>query len=131
MDAPSETETGGNGSQLVSELGPRLGLCPPIPYRPKKDPSDGGNTLVVEPNFSALDASTNEDDNAPSSKAQDFAEIQQVLIVDDNAINRRLLSVFMKKRKLSFKEAKDGLQALDTYKEANGKFDVILMDISM
>jgi CheY-like chemotaxis protein len=59
------------------------------------------------------------------------SNVQQALIVDDNAINRRLLSAWMKKHKIPFKEAKDGLQALEAYKEADGKFDVILMDISM
>ena len=37
----------------------------------------------------------------------------------------------MKRHKLPFKEAKDGQQALTTYKEDKGKFDVVLMDISM
>jgi CheY-like chemotaxis protein len=30
-----------------------------------------------------------------------------------------------------FKEAKDGQQALDMYQESDGKFDTVLMDISM
>jgi len=37
----------------------------------------------------------------------------------------------MKRHKLPFKEAKDGLQALNTFKESNGMFDVVIMDISM
>lgn len=37
----------------------------------------------------------------------------------------------MKRHSLPFKEAKDGLQALNTYKSSNGAFDVVLMDISM
>ncbi|KAH8723063.1 hypothetical protein GQ44DRAFT_761306, partial [Phaeosphaeriaceae sp. PMI808] len=56
---------------------------------------------------------------------------QHVLIVDDNPINRRLLSVWLKKNALPFKQANDGLQALNLYKEFGGKFTVILMDISM
>jgi CheY-like chemotaxis protein len=58
-------------------------------------------------------------------------QVQQALIVDDNPINRRLLAAWMKRHKIPFKEAKDGQQALDAYKDAAGRFDLILMDISM
>jgi CheY-like chemotaxis protein len=58
-------------------------------------------------------------------------QVERTLIVDDNNINRRLLSTWMKRRKVPFEEAKDGQQALDLYKEASDKFDLILMDISM
>jgi CheY-like chemotaxis protein len=63
--------------------------------------------------------------------------VQHTLIVDDNRINRRLLSAWMQRHKIPYKEAKDGQQALDTYKESphtalpRSKFDLILMDISM
>jgi CheY-like chemotaxis protein len=55
----------------------------------------------------------------------------RVLVVDDNAINRKLLAVFMKKLKIRFAEAKDGKQALETYRDADEQFDIILMDVSM
>ncbi|KAF2000260.1 hypothetical protein P154DRAFT_205033 [Amniculicola lignicola CBS 123094] len=54
-----------------------------------------------------------------------------ILITDDNAINRKLLAAFLKKRKLKFREAENGLEALLTYQENPGLFPVILMDISM
>lgn len=63
--------------------------------------------------------------------AKDKAKITQALIVDDNAINRRLLAAWMRKHKIPFKEAKDGQEALDTYKDHHGAFELILMDISM
>ncbi|KAJ4378867.1 hypothetical protein N0V86_005741 [Didymella sp. IMI 355093] len=62
----------------------------------------------------------------------------RVLLVDDNAINLKLLVVFAKRQKLRYCEAMNGLEALETYKsEANSStpatrpFDFILMDISM
>jgi CheY-like chemotaxis protein len=72
----------------------------------------------------------------PKAMAEDtdgskWAVLHHVLIVDDNAINRRLLSVFMKKRKLPYAEAKDGKEALEKYCNAEEKFNIILMDISM
>lgn len=70
----------------------------------------------------------------------------RVLLVDDNAINLKLLVVFAKRQKLRYTEATNGLEAFETYKaEATTRhgsgsstvsvvsrpFDFILMDISM
>jgi CheY-like chemotaxis protein len=62
----------------------------------------------------------------------------RVLLVDDNAINLKLLVVFAKRQNLRYAEATNGLEALETYKsEANTTsppsrpFDFVLMDISM
>jgi CheY-like chemotaxis protein len=70
-------------------------------------------------------------DDPATEESNNKVKVEQALIVDDNAINRRLLSAWMKKHKIAFKEAKDGQQALDLYKEAKGTFDLVLMDISM
>ena len=131
LDVPSESVAHENGSQLISELGPRLGLCPPIPFRPKDNSLDDEHPLDADPALPPLKASIGGPQTSQLPTIQEASTDRQVLIVDDNAINRRLLSVFMKKQKLPFKEAKDGLLALEAYKEADGRFDVILMDISM
>ena len=62
----------------------------------------------------------------------------RVLLVDDNAINLKLLVVFAKRQSLRYTEAVNGLEAFETYKtEALSSspptrpFDFILMDISM
>ncbi|KAI4943476.1 hypothetical protein J4E91_009386 [Alternaria rosae] len=57
--------------------------------------------------------------------------ISYTLIVDDNSLNRRLLTAFMMKNGLQFEQASNGQEALDMYIEASCKFDVILMDMSM
>ena len=54
-----------------------------------------------------------------------------VLLVDDNPINLKLLVTFMKKSKLPFEEAVNGLEALEKYKASKRPFDYVLMDISM
>lgn len=54
-----------------------------------------------------------------------------VLIVDDNSINRRLLVALMKRHKYTFREATNGLEAVNIYKETSPRFDVVLMDLSM
>ncbi|KAI0579685.1 Histidine kinase G7 [Pyrenophora tritici-repentis] len=62
----------------------------------------------------------------------------RVLLVDDNAINLKLLVVFAKRQNLRYEEATNGLEAFNTYKnEANSSsppsrpFDFVLMDLSM
>jgi PleD family two-component response regulator len=50
-----------------------------------------------------------------------------VLIADDNSINRRLLIALMKKWDYTFVEAENGQDALEIYREAPHRFNVILM----
>lgn len=54
-----------------------------------------------------------------------------VLAVDDNPINLRLLVTFMKKIKLPYAEAVNGLEAFNKFKEAKVPFDYVLMDLQM
>jgi CheY-like chemotaxis protein len=62
----------------------------------------------------------------------------RVLLVDDNAINLKLLVVFAKRQNLPYTEATDGLKALTSYKDAalstepaSQPFDFVLMDLQM
>lgn len=68
-----------------------------------------------------------------STPAADMA--RRVLLVDDNAINLRLLQVGMKKSGYtSISSASDGLQAVNTYRAllaSSTPPDIILMDLSM
>lgn len=52
-----------------------------------------------------------------------------VLIVDDNPINRTILSTFMKKKKVKYDVAKNGAEAVEKWRDGN--FQLILMDIQM
>jgi CheY-like chemotaxis protein len=62
----------------------------------------------------------------------------RVLLVDDNAINLKLLVVFAQRQNFRYAEAVNGLQALERYKSnalsttpPSKPFDFILMDLSM
>jgi CheY-like chemotaxis protein len=75
---------------------------------------------------------------SPGQESQSEYFSPRVLLVDDNAINLKLLVVFAKRQNLRFFEATNGLEALDTFKrEANitetptRPFDFVLMDLSM
>ncbi|KAI9038376.1 uncharacterized protein KD926_010793 [Aspergillus affinis] len=54
-----------------------------------------------------------------------------ILLVDDNDINLKILSTFMRKIGCSFETANNGLAAFEKYKESSGNYDYVLMDISM
>lgn len=113
-------------SDSTNEFGPRLGLYPPpLVVRTKSESSfEEIISPVVQAQSPPKDVRNEEDSDKP-------LRINQALVVDDNAINRRVLSAWMKKHEIPYKEAKNGQQALDLYKEAGGKFDAVLMDISM
>ncbi|RAQ67514.1 sensor histidine kinase [Aspergillus flavus] len=53
------------------------------------------------------------------------------LVVDDNDINLKILSTFLRKLGCSYETAPDGLVALNKYKDSRRRYDYVLMDISM
>lgn len=53
------------------------------------------------------------------------------LLVEDNAINMRLLQAYIKKLGRPYDSVTDGRQALDAYENREGKYQCIFMDISM
>ncbi|ORY23050.1 hypothetical protein BCR39DRAFT_550166 [Naematelia encephala] len=52
-----------------------------------------------------------------------------VLIVEDNPINQNILSMFLRKKKIKYQTAKDGLEAVEKWR--TGGFHLILMDIQL
>lgn len=54
-----------------------------------------------------------------------------VLAVDDNPINLRLLVTFLKKIKLPYTEAVNGLEAYNKFRDAEVPYDYVLMDLQM
>jgi two-component system, chemotaxis family, chemotaxis protein CheY len=55
--------------------------------------------------------------------------MKKVLVVDDNAVNRKLAVTLLKRRGVDVDEAEGGLLALEML--ATGEFDAVLLDISM
>ncbi|KFX96452.1 hypothetical protein O988_05303 [Pseudogymnoascus sp. VKM F-3808] len=55
----------------------------------------------------------------------------KVLLVEDNAINLKLLVMCMKKLKHDYVTAINGLEAVTAYKAASNTYDVVFMDIQM
>ncbi|THY29758.1 hypothetical protein D6D01_03448 [Aureobasidium pullulans] len=70
---------------------------------------------------------------AEQIQVTDISKSEHVLLVDDNAINLKLLAAYVKKLGMSAELAVDGKDAFDKYQAAaqRNPFTTILMDISM
>lgn len=66
-----------------------------------------------------------------SIPAEDYFQVPQFLLVEDNPINLKMLTCFMKKLQKPYCTARNGEEAVSAYKKVNGQFKYILMDISM
>ncbi|KAF4954193.1 hypothetical protein FSARC_12205 [Fusarium sarcochroum] len=69
-------------------------------------------------------------DETPNS-SQDYFKTPEFLLVDDNFINLKILSSYMKKLKQPYQTASDGLEAVKAYEADPGRYGCVLMDISM
>lgn len=117
---------------------------PEIPLR-----GDLQSTSPLEgENASTLETRSTETTNSPlaiSAPISDSAPRASVLLVDDNAVNLRLLSAFVQKQKRIFNLAEDGAQAVDRYRSAVPSvvaesrklskdfvaYDIVFMDLNM
>ncbi|KAE8145765.1 hypothetical protein BDV25DRAFT_163925 [Aspergillus avenaceus] len=71
-------------------------------------------------------------DSAPETKKIESHRPPRVLVVDDNAINLKLMMTFMKKRNLDvLTAAENGKVAVDAVEKLPEGYDMIFMDISM
>ncbi|KAL6229567.1 hypothetical protein BDW75DRAFT_224931 [Aspergillus navahoensis] len=115
----------------------------PIVLSPKSLAFQNGKTVStdVEVQLSPTSAVTTittsaveEDDGAVteiSATLEASRIVPSVLLVDDNSVNLQLLVAVMKKAKLPYFTACNGLEALEVYKAHAKEIHVILMDISM
>lgn len=133
-------EFSGNVVELSYPLGPRAlvralyaALDRPNDLVSSTPPAAAANTL---PGYMDIDPVEPQPEDLPTAKAEDICTNpteQHLLLVDDNAINLKLLSTFVKKLNFNAQTAIDGQDALTKYKSGSKKhaFTTILMDISM
>ncbi|KAL2676623.1 hypothetical protein Neosp_010387 [[Neocosmospora] mangrovei] len=117
----------------VSSISTILDRLPPppevdeTPYEPSDQSSD-----AKRPRLEIME--THDETSTPrppaQEKPQDTRE-PRFLLVEDNAINMRILQAFMKKLGHVYDAATDGRQAVDSYRDGGGRYRCILMDISM
>ncbi|KAH9878864.1 hypothetical protein J1614_002299 [Plenodomus biglobosus] len=126
-DSDDDSRSGGGISLTAEE----------VLHGPTNPPKSLLNRISITPQrttTSTINTANSTTLNAPTKPQR---RLPRMLLVDDNAINIRLLQVFMKKRKYnSILTALDGQQAVNAYREALDAHpsvppDIILMDISM
>lgn len=66
-----------------------------------------------------------------SDEALDKSRLNKILLVDDNHINLKVLSVYMKKLGFEFDTASDGKEAAGLFCVPQCPYSCVLMDISM
>ncbi|KAL5003041.1 hypothetical protein BDV10DRAFT_180734 [Aspergillus recurvatus] len=120
-----EPQTETSSDQLLPTPGPIPEQAPPQQIR--------SPTLARNPPIqpSVLEQSTVELTSHGTTEPVRIHENLQLLIVDDNAINLKILATFAAKIGCTYDTATDGLIALNKYKNASRRYDLILMDISM
>lgn len=102
--------------KLVEEMGGQLELCSEL-----NKGSEFYFTLILE-------KVTQDEEIAIEDKRHSFEGLD-VLVVDDNDINRKLVSYLLNDLNANVLEAKDGLEAVEL--TAEKQFDLILMDVRM
>jgi len=104
-------------SRLISMLGGKL----------KLESEEGkGSTFSF-----AIDVEIGKYKKATSTLKPETLNIQdkKILLVEDNKANQMFMSLILKKFKLQFEIANDGLEAITAFE--NGNYDLILMDENM
>ncbi|KAF4450270.1 hypothetical protein F53441_6552 [Fusarium austroafricanum] len=69
-------------------------------------------------------------DETPT-QGKEYFKTSEFLLVDDNFINLKILSSYMKKLNQPYQTASDGLEAVTAYEADPGRYSCVLMDISM
>lgn len=89
----------------------------------------GNLTICTKPvGFTRLNISLHELQDKVTRPHRHASKLK-ILIVDDNAINRNMLAMYCKKRKLDYTLAVDGFDAFEKFKAS--EYDIIFMDIQM
>jgi PAS domain S-box-containing protein len=126
-DASTTRNFGGTGlglsisSQLVVLMGGSIGL---------ESRQDCGSTFYVQIPFEMLSAA---DQNAKEDKKVTVFDGTGLscLLVEDNVVNQRVALKLLEGRGFQVFVAKNGIEAIELFKEKHSELDFILMDIQM
>ncbi|SPJ81896.1 related to nik-1 protein (Os-1p protein) [Fusarium torulosum] len=119
LDLPTSEPQLAQGRPNVKNDG-YFDLAPPLSPQKKRARSDDDDAQTPLPGGSAVRST-------PPTQPQK----SRFLLVEDNAINMKILQTYMKKLGLGYDTASNGLLALESYKAQEGCYKCILMDISM
>ncbi|KAH6978943.1 hypothetical protein EDB82DRAFT_506730 [Fusarium venenatum] len=111
-------ELGSSGDGLDNKSAGYFDLAPKLSPQKKRARMDDDESQTPLPSTPAIRP-------APTPSQPRF------LLVEDNAINMKILQIYMKKLGLVYDCASNGQQAVESYKARGGAYKCILMDISM
>jgi CheY-like chemotaxis protein len=111
-------------SNVDDLLSPAISLKENLPYEVPAPKETRDNPL-------AIDSTPPITGHEPDGPGPQTVRPANYLLVDDNSINLRVLSAFIKKLGGRFELASNGQEALDAYIQRASIFTAILMDISM
>ncbi|RXW23607.1 hypothetical protein EST38_g2257 [Candolleomyces aberdarensis] len=116
------------GQTRKSSMGPKQLSPPGSPQADGATPKRSSTRKASQPDKETTPTPAS---SIKKSKATDPGVIPpiSVLIVDDNPINQTILSTFMRKKKIKYDIANNGLEAVQKWR--TGGFHLILMDIQM
>ncbi|KAH8203720.1 hypothetical protein TruAng_002133 [Truncatella angustata] len=103
----------------------------PIQVLPKPANSKASGPLLQQPLLKQPENVVVAEVNAPGSSGPTLDSRKPILIVDDNAINLKIMAAYLTKLKYTFTTAINGLEALQIYTGNPGKYSCLLTDISM
>lgn len=73
------------------------------------------------------DSAINHSSKPRRQEPSDDPSIKHVLLVDDNAINLKILTTYVKKIGCTLATASNGLEAVEQYKSSKEHFDIVFM----
>lgn len=131
LDISTKKSFGGTGlglvisKELCRQMGGEIGLI--------SNPGEGSNfwfSIKAKPAIQADVKASEYSENEISFNNYFKTYSPKILLVDDNAVNRKVASEILKKANCIVESADSGQKAIDIF-TANQAFDVILMDIQM
>jgi signal transduction histidine kinase/CheY-like chemotaxis protein len=94
-----------------------------------KSHQNKGSIFSFELPFEITDKALNEENNLSNNIETKCLENKRILLADDNVLNILLASTILKKYKVIFDTAQNGVEAFELFLENN--YDIILTDIQM
>jgi len=91
-----------------------------------------GSTFTVEIPFEiAPAAETPVETRLEQPTAAPTAKVARLLLVEDNAVNQRVVLAMLRKKNFAIDVANNGQEALDKLERATERYNVVLMDVQM
>jgi len=112
---------------VSSKLGVGTSFTLNVPLSVVKDVAPKGGSKLLPQKLPLKTLSKVSNANKPKTKRS--GRVLKLLIVEDNEINRTVLSSFLKNSRITISFAKNGREAIRAFK--TDRFDMIFMDVSM